>query len=100
MVFLPIICASSVECESYSLGVMLKKLIRQSLVANKSSGYQTYACGLFFSQALILKKKYSFLGGPYLPYANHFMKLPKPTIILNVVCQEKIDPIYLNFDLN
>jgi hypothetical protein len=48
MVFLPNICASPVECETYSSGVMLKKLIRQSSVANKSLGYQTYACGYFF----------------------------------------------------
>jgi hypothetical protein len=50
MVFWPNICACPVECETYSSGVMFKKLIRQSSVANKSLDHQTYTCSSFFAE--------------------------------------------------
>jgi hypothetical protein len=49
MTFLLNICASPVECETYSPGAMLKKLIRQSSVANNASGWQRSTFGYFFT---------------------------------------------------
>jgi hypothetical protein len=57
------LCACPVKCRAYFTGIMLKKLIRQSSVANKSSEYYTYAglsrsmALLFFSHAFRLRLK-------------------------------------------
>jgi hypothetical protein len=53
MVLLPDIYACPEECETFFSGVMLKKLIRHSSVANNASEYQTYACDHVFRKKIL-----------------------------------------------